>query len=84
MHCNSIEKFTSRICLFPLVNRETLKYVNDILKYVNEKLRGVNDILKYVNEKLRGVKDILIFEVVIYLTHGPQSLIRSLIVVEVT
>ena len=40
-------------------NREKLRDVNDMLKYVNEKLRDVNDILKYVNEKLRDVNNIL-------------------------
>ena len=40
-------------------NREKLRDVNDMLKYVNEKLRDVNDILKYVKEKLKDVNKIL-------------------------
>ena len=61
-----------------------LKNTNNVLKNVNNVLKEANNILEYVNNISKCVKDILVVEVVIYLTHGPQSLIRSLIVVEVT
>ena len=40
-------------------NREKLRDVNDMLKYVNEKLRDVNEILKDFDEKLNYVCEIL-------------------------